>query len=88
MNNNYFATTTTTTHNNNNRNGINNNSRHNNYYNGYNNNNNHRMREYSWPCQCGGTYSVLYDETAVHDDSTEELVLPCSTCSLHIQVVL
>jgi diphthamide biosynthesis protein 4 len=52
----------------------------------------------SWPCRCGGAYAVLeeelYSSITDHKNGGEsennscEVVLPCSTCSLHILVVL
>lgn len=50
---------------------------------------------YAWPCRCGGTYLLLRED--VREDEVAgaevaggvaELAVPCSTCSLHISVLL
>lgn len=51
-----------------------------------------------WPCRCGGAYLLLDDDVATASAAAAgdgaagplpaELAVPCSTCSLHIRVLL
>jgi curved DNA-binding protein CbpA len=43
------------------------------------------QRCYAWPCRCGGQF-LLPLEACTDDGSIEAVIVPCSTCSLHIQV--
>lgn len=54
---------------------------------------------YSWPCRCGGSYLLLADDAvaaaaaaagaeASGQSVPADLAVPCSTCSLHICVLL
>ena len=46
---------------------------------------------YSWPCRCGGAYLILEADLILSSSrrrsSCDEMVVACSTCSLHIAVV-
>lgn len=39
-----------------------------------------------WPCRCGGTYAALESELTGGGAGGAEVLVPCSTCSLHIAV--
>lgn len=45
----------------------------------------------AWPCRCGGTYLLLEEDAvaaAGAGGGAAELLVPCSTCSLHIRVLV
>lgn len=56
------------------------------------------VRCHSWPCRCGGAYFLPDEDVAAAAAAQEEgggsaaavaeLAVPCSTCSLHISVLL
>ena len=40
----------------------------------------------SWPCRCGGAYYLPEEEVAAAaEGGAQELLVPCSTCSLYIR---
>lgn len=39
----------------------------------------------TWPCRCGGTYCLLLEDVSDGRHS-EEVLVPCNTCSLYIAV--
>ena len=55
------------------------------------------QRCHAWPCRCGGAFLLLDEDAQAAGGGTAEeegaaappeLVVPCSTCSLHIRVLL
>ena len=57
-----------------------------------------QQHAYTWPCRCGGSYLLLAQDAAAAAGGDAaaataaggepEVVVPCSTCSLHIRVLL
>jgi hypothetical protein len=47
---------------------------------------------HTWPCRCGGAYYLLDDDVDAAGTAElaggAEVAVPCSTCSLHIRVLL
>ena len=41
----------------------------------------------SWPCRCGGAYLLPAAEAAAAGAGSQELLVPCTTCSLYIRAV-
>jgi hypothetical protein len=40
---------------------------------------------HAWPCRCGGAFLLLDDDAAAAEGG--ELLVPCTTCSLHTRVL-